>query len=143
MPLSKCAWEAVQMAAQLNPDGARALVAILRTAPRVVRHKPPDRFGPLGMMVSDREQSPGARAEGFPNFQRPSLPAKFHQRAEEFHKEWIARRFTKAELANALEDCLRQLGEELPTRSGGWLSIRPESDRNPDPLKSVFSADLR
>jgi hypothetical protein len=106
VPFSPSARHAVEVAVRLNPDGARSILAILRTAPAAVKYKPQDRFGPLGMMViaggqPDRSPVPAG------GFYRPSLPPEFHGQAETFQREWLARSFTKAELADALEQCLR------------------------------------
>ncbi len=142
MPFSESAWHALEVAVRLNPDGARSLLAILRTAPAAVKYKPQDRFGPLGMMVIDSGQADRADlpARGL---YRPSLAAEFHGQAETFQREWLARSFTKAELADALEHCLRKAGEEVPPHTGAWQSVGWKSEGERDPLSRVFPSESR
>jgi hypothetical protein len=143
MALSRAALQALEAAVQLNPAGAQALVAVIRTAPAAVKYKPKDRFGPLGMMVVDRRQAPEDPTSTLRGFSRPPLPTKFHPAAEAFQREWLAKSFSKDELADALERCLRQLGETVSTSAGPWRTIRrnSDSDTHPDPLRQVFPSD--
>jgi hypothetical protein len=85
MAMSEQARRALAASVRLNPDGARQLYAILRTAPAAVKRKPTDPFGPLAMME----------------------------------------RISRSALAEAIEACLRQNGQPVPTVSGRWHRIRP------------------
>jgi hypothetical protein len=142
VPLSQSAREALEAAIQLNPDGARALLTSLRVAPSAVRYIDRDRFGPLAHMVVDAER-PGLPPTARRRFKRPALPVELHGRAETFQQEWLARSFTKAELADAVEQCLRQAGEEVPTYSGGWRAVAGGPDSGTDPLGRVFPGQTR
>jgi hypothetical protein len=125
----------------MNPEGARELLAILRTAPAAVKYKPEDTFGPLGMMVT--ETGPPAQNPSQRGLSRPGLPPQLHGAAEAFQKEWLGRGFTKAELADELERCLNQLGEEaLPEERAAWQTIGREADQ-PDPLSNIFPDTAR
>ncbi|HEX6349876.1 MAG TPA: hypothetical protein VF160_10870 [Candidatus Dormibacteraeota bacterium] len=132
MPLSDSARRVLETAVGLNPDGARQLVAILRTAPAAVKYKPQDRFGPLGIMVGESGVANAARG-----FSRPQLPLEHHGAAERFRREWLAKGFTKAELADALESCLRALGEQSAPHTGSWLAFRRDPIA-PDVLSRIF-----
>jgi hypothetical protein len=66
-----------------------------------VKYKPQDRFGPLGMMVTD-----SVRTDGAPGLSRPGLPQELHPVAETFQEEWLAKSFTKVELADEIEKIL-------------------------------------
>lgn len=121
----------------LNPDGARSLLLSLPAAPGAVAYIPEDRFGPLGHMVIDTE-APTSSAVTPHRFRRPSLPAHLHGQAETFHQEWLARSITKAELADAVEECLMRAGEDIPTYTGGWRVVFGNFDGGRDPLVRVF-----
>jgi hypothetical protein len=137
--MSTLARQALEKAVSLNADGARSLLAILRTVPAAVKYKPADRFGPLGMMVTASARiQPSA---GPPGFTRPALPPRLHRAAERFQREWIARGFTKAELADELERCLRRLGEEVPSHDGAWRALRQSPADRPDPLGRLFPGE--
>ncbi len=122
--MSDRAQQAVEAAVRLNPAGAQLLYAILRTAPAAVKRKPEDKFGPLGLMVVEA-RPPVQASFRFKGWVRPALPAKLHQQAAAFRREWLGYRFTKAELADSIEECLRQHGEPVPLVSGSWRVIRP------------------
>lgn len=132
MPLSDSARRVLEMAVGLNPDGARQLLAVLRTAPAAVKYKPQDRFGPLGMMVRDSGVANAARG-----FSRPLLPVEHHPAADHFQREWLAKSFTKAELADALQRCLRALGKQLAPHTGSWQALRRDPIA-PDPVSRIF-----
>lgn len=140
MPLSDPARQVLETAVGLNPDGARLLLAILRTAPTAVKYKPQDRFGPLGMMVS--EYGGAARNPSLRGLSRPDLALELHGAAEIFQREWLAQSFTKAELADELERCLDQFGEQAPPHGGSWQTIRGDAD-GLDPLSSIFTGPTR
>ena len=128
MPMSDAARQVLAAAVGLNPDGARRLLAILRTAPAAVRYKPQDRFGPLGMMVGE---------SGPAGFDRPGLPREHHAAVEAFQREWVAKGFSKADLADELENRLRTLGEPVPPHHGPWQAVRGDPDA-PDALPGIF-----
>jgi hypothetical protein len=130
--LSDSARQVLEAAVGLNPDGARQLLAILRTAPAAVKYKPQDRFGPLGMMVNE-----SGGADATPGFGRPGLPQEHHAAAETFQQEWLAKSFSKVELANELEKLLKTLGEPVLPYQGPWQTVGGDSDRL-DPLSRIF-----
>jgi hypothetical protein len=125
MAMSEQARQALEAAVRLNPDGARQLYAILRTAPTAVKRKPEDPFGPLAMMVVEtgpRRSAPSTLGV----VSRPVLPADLHPQARHFRREWLEGRITKAALAEAIEACLHQDGQPVPEVSGRWHRIRPK-----------------
>lgn len=128
----KLARQALEKAIGVNADGARLLLAILRAAPDAVKYKPEDRFGPLGMMVTESARIQPSTAP--PRFARPALAPRFHRAAERF-REWISREFTKAD---ELERYLRQLGEEVPSPDGGWRTLGRSPANRRDPLRRLF-----
>lgn len=73
------------------------------------------------------ESGPSDRAPfRFRMFVRPVLPGEFHRDAESFQREWLAKDFSKAELGNEIEACLRESGEGIPDTGGSWRIIRPK-----------------
>jgi len=124
MTMSEQARQALEAAVRLNPDGARELYAILRTAPAAVKRKPTDPFGPLAMMVVEAGPQRASRSTlGVAS--RPALPVKLHPLARLFRQEWLDQRISKAALADAIEACLRQDAQTVPAVSGRWQQIRP------------------
>ncbi len=117
--MSEKARQALRAAVALNPDGARLLRAILRTAPEAVKHKPQDRFGPLAMMVAE-SRPVSSPPPSLRDFVKPMLPGELWAGAELFQREWIAGSFNKDDLANHIEACLHELGEPIPDVSGSW-----------------------
>ena len=127
MTMSEPARQALEAAVRLNPDGARQLYAILRTAPAAVKRKPTDPFGPLAMMVVEAgPKRPSRTVLGVVS--RPALPVNLHPRARLFRQEWMDERITKSALAEAIEACLLQDGQPIPDISGRWQRIRPEAN---------------
>jgi hypothetical protein len=126
MTLSGPARQALEAAVRLNPDGARELYAVLRTAPAAVKRKPDDRFGPLAMMVLEAGPRHSARST-LGIVRRPALPAELHPQARRFQREWLEERITKAALAEAIEVCLQRDGQPVPEIFGRWHRIRPKS----------------
>jgi hypothetical protein len=123
--MSEHARQALEAAVRLNPDGARQLYAILRTAPTVVKRKPSDPFGPLAMMVVEAGPRRPARST-LGVVSRPALPAHLQPQARLFQQEWLDERISKSALAEAIEACLRQNGQSVPAVSGRWHQIRPK-----------------
>jgi hypothetical protein len=126
MTISGSARQALEAAVRLNPDGARELYAILRTAPDAVKRKPDDRFGPLAMMVLEAGPRESARST-LGIVRRPALPAKLHPQARRFQRDWLEERISKAALAEAIEACLHRDGQPVPEVSGRWHRIRPKA----------------
>jgi hypothetical protein len=123
--MSEQARRALEAAVRLNPDGARQLYAILRTAPAAVKRKPADPFGPLALMVV--ETGPGQSARSSVGVViRPALPADLHPQARLFRQEWMEKRMSKTALAEAIEACLHRDGQPVPEVSGRWHRIRPK-----------------
>jgi hypothetical protein len=126
MTMSGAAREALEAAVRLNPDGARELYAILRTAPAAVKRKPDDQFGPLAMMVLEAGPRQSARST-LGIVARPALPTELHPQARRFQREWLAQRISKTGLAEAIEACLQRDGQPVPDVSGRWHRIRPKA----------------
>lgn len=139
MPFSDPALRVLEAAVGPNPEGARQLLAILRTASAAVKHKPQDRFGPLGMTVS--ESGGAVRSHALRGFSRPGLPPEHHAAAETFHREWLAKAFSKAELANELERCLNKLGQPVSPHEGSWQAVASNPERT-DPLSRIFPGPI-
>lgn len=117
--MSDPARRALVAAVRLNPDAALRLRAILRTASEAVKYKPEDPLGPLGMLVVGAEEGPIVPRR-FRSLKRPALPRHLRTDAMLFRDEWLARRFSKHELAEDIEACLRALGENLPAVEAPW-----------------------
>lgn len=123
--MSEQARQALAAAVRLNPDGARQLYAVLRTAPTAVKRKPTDPFGPLAMMVVEAgPKRPSRTVLGV--VRRPALPVNLHPQARLFRQEWLDDRITKSALAEAIESCLRKDRQPVPDISGRWQRIRPK-----------------
>jgi hypothetical protein len=125
MAMSEQARQALEAAVRLNPDGARLLYAILRTAPTAVKRKPTDPFGPLALMVVETGPRRSARS-ALGVVSRPALPADLHPQARRFRREWLEKRITKAALAEEIEAFLQRDGERVPEVAGPWHRIRPK-----------------
>jgi hypothetical protein len=123
--MSEQARQAIEAAVRLNPDGARQLYAIFRTAPAAVKRKPTDPFGPLAMMVVEAGPRRSARSM-LGVVSRPALPAHLFPQARLFRQEWLDERISKSALAETIEACLRQDGQPVPAVSGRWHQIRPK-----------------
>ncbi len=106
MPISQRALEGLAAAVRWNPNGARALLAILREHSGWVKHKD-DKYGPLGVVLFGvtrrKEVAPGVTVPtGAPPMSEQSLAA-----CEALGKEWKEGSFSVLELANALDDILQ------------------------------------
>ncbi len=105
MPLSQTALSALQAAAEWNTFGARELLAILREHPGLVRYKA-DKYGPLGLIIiatQPRRQLPDG--SWIPLKANP-FPATLLASCRVFAQEWREHKFTKRELADALQQFL-------------------------------------
>lgn len=107
MPLSEVAYRGLRAVVQWNPYGAQTLYAILRETPNWVKYKD-DPYGPLGLVL----RGVGARRDlgngvSIPVKLEP-FPDKHLDACKAFGDEWNQRRFSKSELADAIE---RILGE--------------------------------
>jgi hypothetical protein len=123
MAMSDQALQALEAAVRLNPDGARQLYAVLRTATTAVKRKPTDPFGPLAMMVVETGPRRSARS-ALGVLSRPALPPDLHPQARRFRREWLKKQITKAALAEAIETCLHRDGQPVPEVAGPWHRIR-------------------
>jgi hypothetical protein len=119
---------ALLQAALLNPDGAKILVTILRTAPDAVKIKPDDRLGPLGMMITEAARASGTVA-GLPPSTRPPLPPTLYRAAERLQREWIARSSRQRNWRIA-----RTIPGGAAVRSGIFLRVGPVA-------RAVFSTN--
>lgn len=124
MPLSEPSRRALEAAVRLNPTAALQLASILVTAPRAIKYKPDDQIGPLGLLVRPAG-APAAASPTLSGLVRPVLPVELKEAAEVFRREWITRRFSKAELAHAIRRCLEDMGTDCRSldagaRMGAW-----------------------
>ncbi len=109
MPMSPEAVAGLRAAVTWNPTAARFLADILKDLPIGVRYKPQDRYGPLSIMlyavppvcwVTPTESIP---------ITPPPLSPDDLRLCEIFNTEWLQRRFTKQELASAIEAILAEI----------------------------------
>lgn len=142
MPLSEQSRRALEGAIRLNPAGALQLASILVTAPRAVKYKPKDRIGPLGILV--RPGGPAAEASAtFTGLVRPFLPGTLKEDAEAFQREWIMRRFSKAELAHEIKLCLEGMGVDCQAlddsaAAAAWRVMASTGGRDGGALDAFF-----
>ena len=130
MPMSPEAMEGLRVAVAWNPDAAVDLLGILREAPGWVKYKP-DPYGPLHLMLNplihQRRIAEGisvsVKPPPFPDDKRPAFEA--------FGKEWLARRFSKQELAETIAQMLTELGKPPPDEQPHLMPIYSarESDK--------------
>ena len=109
MPMSEEAMRGLRAAAEYNPEAAQFLLDILRGLPIGVRYKPQDRYGPLGMMLS--AMAPTLQITDKVSIQRKAkpFPEERLKDCEIFNAEWLERRFTKQELADAIKSILNEV----------------------------------
>jgi hypothetical protein len=134
--MSSRAMRALAAAVRLNPAGAELLLNALTSAPRLVRYKPTDRYGPLGMMLSP---SIRRRLEGDAD---QDEVRELLEACDSFRQEWLERGFSKTELAAVLELLLEKDGHPVRIQGGAWAVIRgpgQETASERDPLGSYFS----
>lgn len=108
MPMSKEALAGLRAAVEWNPHAAKYLLDILRGLPIGVRYKEQDRYGPLSMMLSAIPPTqPITDTVSISRIPEP-FPEERLKYCEVFNAEWLQRRFTKQELADAIEDILNE-----------------------------------
>ena len=113
MPMSEEATAGLRGAVEHNPDAARELMYMLRDLPIGVRHKPQDRYGPLSLLIFGARMKRITKDLSFPG--EPGLfPAEKLKACETFNKEWLEHRFSKRELAEAIERILAELPPARP-----------------------------
>lgn len=129
MPISAEAMRGLRAAVEYNPHAAQFLLDALRGLPIGVRYKPQDRYGPLGMMLS--ALAPTLQITDKVSIQREAepFPAEQLEDCETFNEEWLQRRFTKQELADAIESILNE------------LSLRPMLEQVTPDMALIFRAD--
>jgi len=113
MALSDEAFGALRAAVGWNPDGAVALLGILRSAPRWVAVKD-DPYGPLHLLLHGPSLWWAAR--------RPPFPAEHLPGCAAFGREWRARTVSVAELADAIAG-LPPPERRVPTTGHGWRRL--------------------
>jgi hypothetical protein len=136
----------LRAAVEYNPQAAQYLLDILRGLPIGVRYKPQDRYGPLGMMLS--ALAPTLQITDKVSIQREAepFPEERLKDCETFNAEWLQRRFTKQELANAIESILNEVAQRpmleqvtpnmaLIFRADGTFLHNP--DEKSEPLKKL------
>ena len=104
MTMSANAVAGLHAAVGWNPYGARILLGILRQFPAHVMDKP-DPYGPLHLILNEVELLAWRDGRPVP-IDREPLPRDTLARFEDFGSEWRQRRFTKVELADAIEAAL-------------------------------------
>lgn len=110
MPMSEEAAAGLRAAVEWNPAAARYFMHILRDLPIGVRYKEQDRYGPLALMISAYGQTQQITSEiSIPLQNFPPFPEEKLKLCEAFNAEWLQRRFTKQELADAIEQILREV----------------------------------
>lgn len=123
---------------RLNPGGGQLLLSALVASPRAVKYKPDDRLGPLGIILGSPDSGPKVAGSSA----RPRLPAGLVGAADAFATEWIQHRFTKAELAQGIEEALLQLGLRPIVRTtgprGGWSTLAATRLSRSETLDTFF-----
>ncbi|MDQ2903951.1 MAG: hypothetical protein M3Y81_10395 [Chloroflexota bacterium] len=139
MPMSAEAAAGLRAAVEWNPSGARYLLDILRDLPIGVRYKEQDRYGPLAMMLSASQPTRQITREVSIPVRSEPLSAEKLKACEVFNTEWLQRRFTKQELAEAIERILAEVepgpmleevapGTEIVFTAEGTFLQRPEQE---------------
>jgi hypothetical protein len=113
MPMSEEAAAGLRAAVEHNPDAARGFTHILRDLPIGVRYKKQDRYGPLSLMIFGAQMKWITRNIGFPGKTVP-FPEEKLKACETFNREWLERRFSKQELAEAIERILAEIPPSRP-----------------------------
>ena len=104
MPMSATAYEGLRAAVVYNPQKAREFLGIMRTFPAMVKRKPGDAYGPLILLLKTQ---PGRPLVVSPP---DALTERQWAACRVFNDEWLRRKFTKRELADAIEAILEQIG---------------------------------
>ncbi|MDQ2714425.1 MAG: hypothetical protein M3Z08_05915 [Chloroflexota bacterium] len=112
MPMSAEAAAGLRAAVEWNPNGARYLLDILRDLPIGVRYKEQDRYGPLALMLSASQPTRQITRDVSIPIRSEPLPAEMLKACEVFNVEWLQRRFTRQELAEAIERTLVEIEPE-------------------------------
>lgn len=123
MPMSARAYTGLKAVVEWNPSTAQFLLDILKEASHCVKYKD-DLYGPLGLILFDGvirkpifdNISTPINCPTFPIFYNitvlvklPPFPQEKLADCKVFGDEWKQRKFTKGELADALERILSQL----------------------------------
>jgi|SRR5579883_2561469 len=117
MPMSEEAAAGLRAAVEHNPEAARELMYMLRDLPIGVRYKPQDRYGPLSLLIFGTRMRQITQDLSWPSGADP-FPAEKLKACERFNQEWLERRFSKRELAEAIERILAELPSVRPTLEG-------------------------
>lgn len=113
MPMSEEAADGLRAAVEHNPDAAREVMYMLRDLPIGVRYKAQDRYGPLSLMIFSTRTKWITSDVGFPGEPVP-FPEEKLKACETFNQEWLERRFSKRELAEAIERILAEIPPPHP-----------------------------
>ena len=109
LPISKQALAGIEAAAEWNPHGARILLSILKEFPSWVKYKRDD-YGPLSLILYGTNH----RQELLPGVTIPvksgRFPDEFVPAFKALGSEWRKHQISVAELAHALEVCLKRKG---------------------------------
>ncbi len=129
MPMSIEAAAGLRAAIEYNPQAAQYLLDILRDMPIGVRYKKQDRYGPLSMMLSAVPPTQQITHKVSISRQAEPFPVARLKDCETFNAEWLQRRFTKQELADAIEEILNE------------LSLRPMLEQVTTDMSLIFTAN--
>lgn len=113
MPISEQAAAGLRAAVEHNPEAAQELLYMLRDLPIGVRHKPQDRYGPLSLLMFGARMKWITKDVFLPGESVP-FPEERLRDCEAFNKEWLERRFSRRELAEAIERILAELPPSRP-----------------------------
>jgi hypothetical protein len=119
MSMSARAFAGLKSVVEWNPSTAQFLLCILKETPHLVSYKD-DRYGPLTLLLAeDVVRKPlfqSANTSIFPHLAEigtfvklPPFPQEKLADCQIFGEEWKQRKFTKNELADALEQVLLDL----------------------------------
>lgn len=113
MPMSEAAEAGLRAAVEHNQDAAREFLYMLRDLPIGVRRKPQDRYGPLSPMIFGVRMKWITKDVFLPG-EPVSFPEEKLKNCEIFNKEWLERRFSRQELAEAIERILAEIPPSRP-----------------------------
>jgi len=107
--MSREAAEGLFAAVEYNPAGAEFLMHALRFLPLGVRYKVQDRYGPLALMIFGSQVIQVTAEIDLPRKNQQPFPQEKLWLCEIFNQEWLQRRFSKQELADAIEHNLDEV----------------------------------
>lgn len=149
MPMPEEAAAGLAAAVAYNPPAAQHLMHALRFLPQGGRYKPEDRFGPLVLLINGPRSIVLTEEVVLPVQDQQAFPQDKVSFCEIFNREWLERRFSKEELADAIEGILARIkprsllttgerGMLIFTSQGTYLS---SNTQNPSHKRKIDLSD--